>query len=456
MQPDTAIRPVSTRVKMPRPLESPDCRRVSVVGAGYLGTTHAVSMAQLGHDVVAMDIEREKIAMLSECELPFFEPGLAELLRKSMEAGRLRFTTSYDDVAEADVHFVCVGTPQLPGSFNADLRPVETAFTELARRVTGPTIIVGKSTVPVGTALRMADAVGRHAAGGQVEVAWNPEFLREGHAVEDALQPDRLIFGVKSPQAEQLLRAVYRPIIEDGCPVMVTDYATAELVKVSANTFLAMKISFINAMAQICEATGAAVLPLAEALGYDDRIGRRFLSPGLGFGGGCLPKDVRALCACATDLGLDDVAAFIRQVDAINLSRRDRALALGRELLGGTYAHKRVCVLGAAFKPNTDDVRDSPALAVAVAAHQEGAQVIMHDPVAMNSARRIHPEIEYADTIVTAAREADLVMLLTDWTDFEDMDPALLSGVVRSRNVLDGRNVLTPEHWRSAGWTYRA
>ncbi|MCA2223137.1 UDP-glucose dehydrogenase family protein [Nonomuraea aurantiaca] len=443
-------------MKMPRPLEAPDRLRVSVVGTGYLGTTHAVSMAQLGHDVVAMDIEQEKIAMLSECELPFFEPGLAELLRKCVEVGRLRFTSSYDDVSEADIHFVCVGTPQLHGSFNADLRLVETAFTELARRVTRPTIIVGKSTVPAGTALRMADAVRDLAGGGQVEVAWNPEFLREGHAVEDALQPDRLIFGVKSPRAERLLRAVYRPIIEGGCPVMVTDYATAELVKVSANTFLAMKISFINAMAQICEATGAAVLPLAEALGYDDRIGRRFLSPGLGFGGGCLPKDVRALYACATDLGLDDVATFIRQIDVINLSRRDRALTLGRELLGGSYARKRVCVLGAAFKPNTDDVRDSPALAVAVAAHREGAQVVMHDPVAMNSARRIHPEIEYADTVVTAAREVDLVMLLTDWTDFEEMDPALLSGVVRSRNVLDGRNVLTPERWRSAGWTYRA
>ncbi|MEV1241444.1 UDP-glucose/GDP-mannose dehydrogenase family protein [Nonomuraea sp. NPDC049750] len=443
-------------MKISQSLESSDRLQVSVIGAGYLGTAHAVGMAQLGHDVVAMDIDKEKIARLSACELPFFEPGLGELLRKSVEAGRLRFTASYDDVAEADVHFVCVGTPQLPGSFNADLRWVETAFAELARRVSGPAIIVGKSTVPVGTARRMADVVRHQTDGGRVEVAWNPEFLREGHAVQDTLQPDRLIFGVESQWAEQLLRAVYQPIIEDGCPLVVTDYATAELVKVSANAFLAMKISFINAMAQICEATGGAVLPLAEALGYDDRIGRRFLGPGLGFGGGCLPKDVRALYACATDLGLDEVATFIRQIDAINLSRRDRALALGRELLGGTYEGRRVCVLGAAFKPNTDDVRDSPALAVAVAAHREGARVTMHDPVAMTSARLAHPEIEYADTIVTAASEADLVMLLTDWTEFQDMDPALLSNVVRGRNVLDGRNALAPERWRAAGWSYRA
>ncbi|WP_433445538.1 UDP-glucose dehydrogenase family protein [Nonomuraea sp. CA-141351] len=427
---------------------------MSVIGCGYLGASHAVGMAQLGHDVIALDIDKDKIAALSACELPFFEPGLGELLRKSVESGRLRFTTSYDEIAGSDVHFVCVGTPQLAGSFNADLRWVESAFVELAQRVTEPAIIVGRSTVPVGTARRMADVVRGH--GSRAEVAWNPEFLREGRAVEDTLQPARLVFGVESPQAEQLLRAVYRPIIEDGSPVVVADYATAELVKVSANAFLATKISFINAIAQICEATGADVLRIAEALGYDNRIGRDFLGPGLGFGGGCLPKDIRALYACAADLRLADVATFIRQIDVINASRRDRALSLGRELLGGSYAEKRVCVLGAAFKPNTDDVRDSPALAVAVAAHQEGARVVVHDPVATESARGVHPEIEYADRIVMAARDADLIMLLTDWTDFADIDPVQLSGVVRCRNMLDGRNVLTPERWRSAGWTYRA
>ncbi|MEV0231183.1 UDP-glucose/GDP-mannose dehydrogenase family protein [Nonomuraea sp. NPDC050786] len=425
-----------------------------MIGCGYLGTSHAVGMAQLGHDVIALDIDEDKIAALSACELPFYEPGLGELLRKNVESGRLRFTTSYDEIAGADVHFVCVGTPQLAGSFNADLRWVESAFAELARRLTEPAVIVGRSTVPVGTARRMADLVRGHT--GRVEVAWNPEFLREGRAVEDTLQPARLVFGVESPQAERLLRAVYRPIIEDGCPVVVGDYATAELVKVSANAFLATKISFINAIAQICEATGADVLRIAEALGHDVRIGRDFLGPGLGFGGGCLPKDIRALYACAADLGLADVATLIRQIDVVNTSRRERAFAVGRELLGGSYAEKRVCVLGAAFKPNTDDVRDSPALAVAVAAHEAGARVVVHDPVAMESARRVHPEIEYADTVLMAARDADVIMLLTEWTDFADIDPVQLSGVVRCRNMLDGRNALTPERWRSAGWTYRA
>jgi UDPglucose 6-dehydrogenase len=432
--------------------------RVSVIGTGYLGTAHAVGMAELGHDVIGMDVDPEKIALLSACEVPFFEPGLSELLRKNVEAGRLRFTGSYDEVAAgADIHFVCVGTPQLPGSLDADLRWVETAFTELSRRLAGPALVVGKSTVPVGTAKRMAEIVRRHAAGdGRVEVTWSPEFLREGHAVEDTLRPDRLVFGVESAWGEQLLRRVYGPVIRDGCPVVTTGYATAELIKVSANAFLGMKISFINAIAQICEASGADVLPLAEALGYDERIGGRFLGPGLGFGGGCLPKDLRALLACASDLGLRDVADFLRQIDTINLSRRARALAIGRELLGGAYAGRRVCLLGAAFKPNTDDVRDSPALAVAEAVHHEGGEVVIHDPVATGSARRSHPHLGYADTLAGAARDADLVMLLTDWTEWHDMDPAVLDKWVRGRNMVDARNVLAPERWRSAGWNYRA
>ncbi|MEO3812782.1 UDP-glucose/GDP-mannose dehydrogenase family protein [Sphaerisporangium sp. B11E5] len=427
---------------------------VSVVGTGYLGTAHAAGMAQLGHDVVAMDVDAEKIASLSACELPFFEPGLGALLRKGVESGRLRFTTSYDDLAGADAHFVCVGTPQAPGSCAADLRWVEAAFTELADRLSGPSVIVGKSTVPAGTARRMADIVARRTD--QVEVAWNPEFLREGHAIEDTLRPDRLVFGVETPRAEKVLREVYRTVIEEGCPVVVAGYATAELVKVSANAFLAMKISFINAIAQVCEATGAAVLPLAEALGYDDRIGPRFLGPGLGFGGGCLPKDVRALYACASELGLEDVAAFLRQVDVINLGRRDRILSLGRELLGGSYAGARVCALGAAFKPNTDDVRDSPALAVAAGARREGARVVVHDPVAVDSARRARPDLEYADSILTAARGADVVLLLTDWTEFEDLDPSVLTPVVRHRNIVDARNLLLPTRWRASGWNYRS
>ncbi|MFD8564437.1 UDP-glucose dehydrogenase family protein [Streptosporangium canum] len=432
--------------------------RVSVIGTGYLGTAHAVGMAQLGHDVIGMDTDRDKVARLSAGEIPFYEAGLGELLRKNAEAGRLRFTSSYREAAaEADVHFICVGTPQLAGSFRADLRWVEAAFTELASHLRGPAMVVGKSTVPVGTARRMADTVRRHATSAdEIEVAWNPEFLREGRAIEDTLRPDRLIFGVGSPRAEELLRGVYRPVIEAGCPVVVTDYETTELVKASANAFLAMKISFINAMAQICEATGADVLRLAEGLGHDDRIGRSFLGPGLGFGGGCLPKDLRALMACASHLELHDVAAFLGQIDTINLGRRLRVVAVGRDLLAGSYEGKRVCVLGAAFKPNTDDIRDSPALAVALAVHQEGADVVVHDPVAGDNVRRLHAELEFADSLLAAARGADLVMLLTDWTEFRDMDPAALTPLVRNQNVVDARNALAPGRWRSAGWNYRA
>ncbi|MEU7856537.1 UDP-glucose/GDP-mannose dehydrogenase family protein [Nonomuraea sp. NPDC049141] len=432
--------------------------RISVIGTGYLGTTHAVGMASLGYEVTGMDIDQNKIAMLVDGEAPFYEPGLTELLRKNIEAGRLRFTTSYEKaVADADVHFVCAGTPQLAGSYRADLRWVEAAFTDLAPHLHGPALVVGKSTVPVGTARRMAEIVRRHAPSGAYhEVAWNPEFLREGRAVEDTLRPDRLVFGVASPWAEELLYRVYQPIIEDDCPAVVTDYETAELVKTSANAFLGLKISFINAMAQICEATGGDVLRLAEALGHDDRIGHAFLGPGLGFGGGCLPKDIRALLACTTDLGLHDVATLLAQVDAINLSRRSRTVALGRELLDGSYEGKNVCVLGAAFKPNTDDVRDSPALAVAIAVQQEGAEVVVHDSVAGANARRTHPELAYADSLVEAAQDADLVMVLTDWTEFRSMDPAVLSPLVRRRTVVDARNCLSPESWRAAGWEYRA
>ncbi|GAA1273648.1 UDP-glucose/GDP-mannose dehydrogenase family protein [Sphaerisporangium rubeum] len=431
---------------------------MSVIGTGYLGTAHAVGMAELGHAVIGMDVDREKIAALSACEVPFFEPGLTELLRKNVEAGRLRFTASYDEVAaDADIHFVCVGTPQLPGALGADLRWVESAFTELSARLTGPALVVGKSTVPVGTARRMAEVVRRHAAdGARVEVTWSPEFLREGHAVEDTLRPDRLVFGVASARGERLLREVYRPVIEHHCPVVVTDYATAELIKVSANTFLAMKISFINAIAEICEAAGADVLPLAAALGHDERIGGSFLGPGLGFGGGCLPKDIRALLACASELGLGDVAAFLHQIDVINLRRRTRVVDAGREMLGGRYAGRRVCVLGAAFKPGTDDVRDSPALAVAQAVLDEGADVVVHDPVATGGAARSHPRLRYAGTLAGAAKDADLVMLLTDWTEWRGMDPAVLEPWVRERTIVDARHALSPSRWRSAGWNYRA
>ena len=432
--------------------------RITVLGTGYLGATHAACMAELGYDVLGLDVDAAKVASLAAGDLPFFEPDLPELLRKNLATGRLRFTTSYAEVAEfGDVHFVCVGTPQKAGEFAADLTYVHAAFSTLAPLLRRACLVVGKSTVPAGTAAEMATLLHRSApVGSSAQLAWNPEFLREGYAVQDTLRPDRLVFGVTGGDAEQQLRAVYAPLVSAGVPVVVTDFATAELVKVAANAFLATKISFINAMAEVCEATGADVTALSGALSYDTRIGGRFLNAGLGFGGGCLPKDIRAFMARAGELGVDQALSFLREVDAINLRRRDRAIDLARELTNGTFVGTRVAVLGAAFKPNSDDIRDSPALDVATRLHQHGAQVLVYDPHAMDNARRRYPHLSYASSALEAARDADLVLMLTEWTEFRELDPAVLGGVVSERRILDGRNALDPVRWRAAGWQYRA
>ena len=431
--------------------------KLSVLGTGYLGATHAVAMVELGYDVIGLDVDEAKVARLTAGDVPFFEPGLPELLRKALDSGRLRFTTSYQEVADfADVHFVCVGTPQRPDGYAADLTYVEAAFSTLAPLLDRRALVVGKSTVPAGTAQRMSELVASLAPSDEVEVAWNPEFLREGFAVEDTLHPDRLVFGVQSAAAEEALRAAFAPVISSGTPVVVTDFATAELVKVAANSFLATKISFINAMAEVCEVVHADVTALSEALGYDSRIGKRFLHAGLGFGGGCLPKDIRAFMARAEELGAQDALAFLEEVDAINKRRRARAIDLGRELLDGDYAGKRVCVWGAAFKPNSDDIRDSPALDVAAAAQKLGAAVIVYDPEAMENAKRTHPQLAMASSALEAARNADVLLLLTEWSEFRETDPSMLASVVAAPHIVDGRNALDPATWRAAGWTYRA
>jgi UDPglucose 6-dehydrogenase len=429
--------------------------RLTVIGTGYLGATHAVCMAELGYEVLGLDVDESKVTALSSGTVPFFEPGLPELLAKNLDTGRLRFTTSYDEVgAFGDVHFVCVGTPQQKEGYAADVSYVDRAVRALAPHLREGALVVGKSTVPAGTAQRLADELASSAP--QAELAWNPEFLREGFAVEDTLTPDRLVFGVASERAEALLRSAYQPVIDVPTPVVVTDFATAELVKVSANAFLATKISFINAMAEVCEATGGDVTKLSEALSYDDRIGGRFLHAGLGFGGGCLPKDIRAFMARADELGVDQALSFLREVDAINLRRRARMVDLARESLTGDLAGSRIAVLGAAFKPNSDDTRDSPALDVAATLHAQGASVTVYDPQARRNAERLHPELAFAGSAVDAARGADLVLHLTEWQEFRQMDPGVLGEVVAHRRIVDGRNALDPQRWRAAGWTYRA
>ena len=432
--------------------------RLTVIGTGYLGAVHAACMADLGHDVLGVDVDTEKVAALAEARPPFYEPGLPELLSRTLKAGRLRFGTSLRKAAEwGEVHFICVGTPQRAGSYAADLRHLDAVVDGLAPYLDRPALVVGKSTVPVGTAARMAARIAELApATGGAELAWNPEFLREGFAVADTLRPDRLVVGVTSEHADAVLREVYAPMLAADTPFLSTDLATAELVKVSANAFLATKISFINAMAEVCEASGGDVAVLSDALGYDSRIGRRFLSAGLGFGGGCLPKDIRAFMARAGELGVDQAVAFLREVDAVNMRRRTRVVDLTRELLDGNLIGRRIAVLGAAFKPNSDDVRDSPALNVAGQLQLQGGQVTVFDPKATELARALFPTLEYAADLNAAVTGADVVLLLTEWPEFVALDPELLAGKVAVTNIVDGRNVLDPTKWRAAGWTLRS
>ncbi len=434
--------------------------RLSVFGTGYLGATHAAGMAELGHEVIGVDVDAAKIERLSRGEVPFYEPGLPELLRKHVESGRLRFTTDAAEAVEfADVHFIGVGTPQKPGEHGADLRYVDAVINTIGPLMTRPAVVLGKSTVPVGTAARLAKRLRKLApAGDAVDLGWNPEFLREGYAVEDTLAPDRLVLGVdpeRPGRVEEVAREIYAQAIERGTPFIVTDLATAELVKVSANAFLATKISFINAIAEVCEATGADVVQLADAIGYDERIGRKFLGAGLGFGGGCLPKDIRAFMARAGELGVDQALTFLREVDAVNLRRRERVVDLAHRELGGSVKGKVIAVLGAAFKPNSDDVRDSPALDVAGRLHLSGANVRVYDPAANETAAAVWPTLTFAGSVLEACEGADLVIVATEWKEFREADPQAVGEVVAHRRVIDGRNCLDPDAWIAAGWAYR-
>jgi UDPglucose 6-dehydrogenase len=427
--------------------------KLSVIGTGYLGATHAAAMAELGHDVLGVDVDEAKVALLANGEIPFYEPGLPELLSKHVTTGKLRFSTSIAEAAEfADLHFVCVGTPQKAGEYAADLSYVDTAFESLLEHVRPGAVVVGKSTVPVGTAARLAALV-RDA---KCELLWNPEFLREGFAVEDTLRPDRIVIGAEDERARAVLEQAYAPILESDVPVIVTDFATAELVKVAANSFLATKISFINAMAEVCEATGADVTQLATAIGHDARIGHRFLRAGLGFGGGCLPKDIRAFMARAGELGVDQAVSFLKSIDEINQRRRARTVDLAREMCGGSLAGRRAAILGAAFKPDSDDIRDSPALDVALAIQRQGAAVRVYDPQAMGNAKESYPTLAYVPSTLEACADADVVLHLTEWTEFRELAPDDLAGIVRERNIVDGRTILDPAVWRAAGWNFRA
>ena len=429
--------------------------RLSVIGTGYLGATHSACMAELGFDVIGLDVVPEKVQLLNSGKVPFYEPELDAVLARNIDAGRLRFTTSFQEAAEfGDIHFICVGTPQQSGAYAADLSQVFGSIESLAPYLSSTDLVVGKSTVPVGTANEIAEMLKVAAPG--VEVAWNPEFLREGFAVQDTLEPDRLVVGVRSPEAESQLREVYATMIDKEIPFLVTDFPTAELVKVAANSFLATKISFINAMAEVCEAAGADVVQLAEAIGHDTRIGNRFLNAGLGFGGGCLPKDIRAFMARAGELGAEEALTFLREVDQINLRRRSHTVDLARKELGGELRGKKICMFGATFKPDSDDVRDSPALDVAVALANAGATVVVHDPKGTVNAERVYPTLTYSTDAMQAAVGAELIIHATEWMEYREIDPEELAKVVAQKNIIDARNKLDVPTWRAAGWNIRA
>lgn len=434
--------------------------RMTVIGTGYLGATHAACMAELGHEVLGVDVDEDKIAVLQSGKVPFFEPGLAEALERNIDAGRLGFSTDYDEAAQfANVHFLGVGTPQRRGSYAADMTYVKAVITDLVPKLRGEHVIFGKSTVPVGTAAELQElADGLAPEGTRVEIAWNPEFLREGYAVHDTITPDRIVIGTRESEsrAEELAREIYAKPLAQDTPFIATDLQTAELVKVSANAFLATKISFINAVSEICEIAGADVVALADAIGIDKRIGRKFLGAGLGFGGGCLPKDIRAFMARAGELGADQALTFLREVDAINMRRRDRMVDMSKEAFNGSLLGHRVTVLGCAFKPNSDDVRDSPALSVAGSLSLAGAAVTVYDPEGMDNAKKVFPTLDYAADTESALREAELVILATEWQQFKDLDPNEAGELVDNKHIIDGRNVLDVAAWSNAGWKIQA
>lgn len=427
---------------------------LSVVGCGYLGATHAACMSSLGFTVVGVDTDPEKVALLQSGKLPFYEPGLDTLLEQEMKTGRLSFTTDFSAVKDADVHFVCVGTPQSKDGLAADLTYVKSAVAAIAPHLKEGSLVVGKSTVPVGTAQGLRDELAKSAP--QADLAWNPEFLREGFAVEDTLTPNRLVVGVANDRAEEILKEVYEPVIALGTPWIRADLPTSELVKVAANSFLATKISFINAMAEVCEAAGGDVTVLAKAIGYDPRIGNRFLQAGIGFGGGCLPKDIRAFMARAEELGAKQALEFLREIDAINLRARQRVIDVVRGELSEDLTKYKIAVLGATFKPDSDDVRDSPALDIAAQLQAAGAIVVVHDPQGIEPARKRFPNLQYQEVVTDALKDADLILHLTEWKEYRKIDPAAIASLVKSKIIIDGRNMLDRTMWRNAGWKFHA
>ncbi|WP_031074225.1 UDP-glucose dehydrogenase family protein [Streptomyces sp. NRRL WC-3742] len=431
--------------------------RVSVIGCGHLGASHAAAMAELGHEVVGVEIDPDKCAILATGASWFYEAGMDDLLAKHVPTGRLRFTTSLAEAAAfADVHFLAVGTPLRADGQGYDVSQVLGAAEQLVPLLTRPATIIGKSTVTVGTVARLQQIITERAGVEGIELVWNPEFLREGHAVADSLFPDRILVGLSSPTALATVEQVYAPIMARGdIEMVVTDPATAEVAKSAANAFLATKISYINAMAQVCDLTGANIDDVAHVMGIDKRIGHGGMRAGLGYGGGCLPKDVAAFAHAVTLLGATDATGLLDAVQAVNRSRMDTAVQLVTRAVGRPLAGLTIGYLGAAFKAGTSDVRDSPALRLADRLHDLGATVRVHDPESLDNARHSHPHLAFAPTALDAVSGADLVVIATEWGQYtrDPKLPVAAADRTPARTVVDVRNALDAEPWLAAGWT---
>ena len=425
-----------------------------VIGLGYLGATHALAMAKLGHHVVGIDLDSTKVESMNAGKMSFHEPGLEVALREALSKELVRFQASFEMTEPAEVVFICVGTPQTGSGGSADTSYVFAAGETLSKAVSRETVVVGKSTVPVGTAAALRKRMSE-VAGFPIHLAWNPEFLREGTALEDSLNPDRIVIGSWDDHSSQKLKEVYKPILDKGTPLIEVNVPTAELVKVAANAFLATKVSFINAMAEIAEVSGADAVELADAIGYDERIGNKFLRNGIGFGGGCLPKDIRGFVARAEELGAGEAVSFLKDVDAINQRRRARVLALAEQELG-ELQNKKVLMMGLSFKPDSDDMRDSPALEIALRLAQAGAKVTVHDPVSLAALGNKHPELIREQDLSAAAKDQDLVILGTEWSEYKAIEPTAFGDLVANKLIIDGRNVLDVASWRAADWRFIA
>ena len=427
--------------------------RIAMIGSGYVGLVSGACFAQFGHDVACVDKEADKIVRLRQGDIPIFEPGLDRLVADNVRAGRLAFSTDLDRaVGNADAVFIAVGTPTRRGDGHADLSYVYAAAAEIARAIRGYTVVVTKSTVPVGTGREVARIVREAQPAAEFDVCSNPEFLREGAAIEDFMKPDRVVIGVESTRARDVMSAIYRPLNLIQTPMVFTNIETAEVTKYAGNAFLAMKITFINEIADLCEKVGADVHDVARGIGLDGRIGRKFLHPGPGFGGSCFPKDTLALAYTAREAHAPQT--IVEQVIEVNAQRKKRMARKVIDFCGGSVAGLTVGVLGLTFKPNTDDMRDAPSLDIVPALKAAGARIVAFDPEGMGEAGRMIPGIEFARTAYDAATGADVLVVITEWHEFRGLDPRRLKELMRLPRIVDLRNIFDPEEMRGLGFAY--